>query len=364
MNGDGVTDFITSAPLLDNKRGAAFVYSGADGSLLFRFNGNPGDWTGYSIADAGDVNGDGVHDVIVGSREASGRGRADVYSGANGRRLRTFDGAGDGDKFGYAVAGVGDVNGDGRADVAVGAPLNDAGGANAGSVTLFSGRTGDVLTTATGGPGDLFGVGLDGVRDVNGDGSPDVVVGARDAGPGLRGQVVVVSGSTGSRIWTHDAGPSGVDLGTFFVAGLPDLNRDGVPDVYAADYSDGSLGSGTGRAYVLSGADGSSIFEMAGSSAGEGLGPGREAGDVDGDGVMDLVIGSYSSSDGAPNAGKVDIVSGATGHILRTITSIVGGSQFGFDAVTLGDVNGDAIPDELVSAANRNEVYVIAGTAP
>jgi hypothetical protein len=361
VTGDGVTDFIASAPQLDSKRGAAFVYSGADGTPLFRFDGRPKDQAGWGIADAGDVNGDGIHDVLVGAPSVSGPGRTDVYSGANGRLLRSFSGAADGDRFGYAVAGIGDVNGDGRDDVAVGAPGNDAGGTNAGLVTIFSGRRGTVLDTTVGAAGSRLGVGLDGIGDVDGDGVPDVGAGARDGGPGQRGQVSAISGADGSTAWVRDAAPSGVDFGTFFVGGLPDVTGDGTPDVYAADYSDVSLGADTGRAYVLSGADGSSVFEIAGSSAGQGLGPGREAGDVDADGTMDLIIGSYLSPDGAPNAGKVDIVSGATGRILRTITSSTGGSEVGFDAVTLGDVNGDGIPDELVSAANRNDVYVIAG---
>ncbi len=362
VTGDGVTDFIASAPLLDSKRGSAFVYSGADGAQLFRFDGRPKDEAGWGIGDAGDVNGDGLHDVIVGAPSVSGPGRADVYSGANGRLLRSFAGSADGDRFGYAVAGIGDVNGDGRADVAVGAPGNDVGGSNAGRVTIFSGRRGTVLATTIGAAGSRLGVGLDGIGDVNGDGVPDVGAGARDGGPGQRGEVSALSGADGSTMWVHDAAPSGVDFGTFFVGGLPDVTGDGTPDVYAADYSDASLGADTGRAYVLSGADGSSVFEIAGSSAGQGLGPGREAGDVNRDGTMDLIVGSYLSPDGAPNAGKVDIVSGTTGRIIRTITSSTGGSEVGFDAVTLGDVNGDGVPDELVSAANRNDVYVIAGT--
>jgi hypothetical protein len=83
---------------------------------------------------------------------------------------------------------------------------------------------------------------------------------------------------------------------------------------------------------------------------------------VNGDGRPDLIVGSYTSSAGAFQAGKVQIFSGATGGLLRTITSTVENEQLGFDAVGLGDTNRDGLPDEIVSAANGNHVYIVAGT--
>jgi hypothetical protein len=91
------------------------------------------------------------------------------------------------------------------------------------------------------------------------------------------------------------------------------------------------------------------------------MGPGRGAGDVNGDGRPDLIVGSYTSSAGAPQAGKVQIFSGADGSLLRTLTSTVENDQLGFDAVGLGDTNHDGLPDELISAANGNHVYIVAG---
>jgi FG-GAP repeat len=364
VNGDGVADFISGAPLLRGQRGGAFVYSGATSKRLFRFLGRPGDQAGWAIADAGDVNGDGVHDVLVGAPGASGPGRASVYSGVNGERLLHVAAHAEGDRFGYAVAGVGDLNHDGHDDFMVGAPGDDHAGTDAGQVTVFSGSDGHRMLVLRGSSGDHFGVGTDGTADMNGDGVGDLVAGARDAGPGHRGQVSVFSGKTGARLWVTDAASTGVDFGTFFVAGVGDLDRDGTPDVYAADYSDKTHGGNTGRGYVLSGVDGTPIREMVGSGRGQGLGPGREAGDVDGDGVEDLIVGSYLSNDGAPRAGKVQIFSGATGEVLRTLTGTDQYDNVGFDAVSLGDVNGDGIPDELISAANRNDVYVVAGIRP
>jgi hypothetical protein len=109
--------------------------------------------------------------------------------------------------------------------------------------------------------------------------------------------------------------------------------------------------------------DGSVIRSWTGSAANQGFGPGREAGDVDGDGVDDIVVGSYTSSDGAKAAGKVEVFSGATGDRLRLITSTNKHENLGFDAVGLGDTNGDHVPDLLVSAATGGTVYLISGGA-
>ena len=92
------------------------------------------------------------------------------------------------------------------------------------------------------------------------------------------------------------------------------------------------------------------------------MGPGRSAGDVNGDGVPDLIVGNYTSSDGAPAAGKVQVFSGATGARLRTITSTTPQENLGFDAVGIGDTNGNGTPDFLISAANRDTVYVVDGS--
>jgi hypothetical protein len=82
---------------------------------------------------------------------------------------------------------------------------------------------------------------------------------------------------------------------------------------------------------------------------------------VNGDGRVDLIVGSYTSSDGAAQAGKMQVFSGATGRPLRTITSTTPNENFGFDAVGVGDTNGNGTIDYLVSAANLDTVYLIDG---
>lgn len=112
------------------------------------------DWFGSSVAAAGDVDGDGYNDLIVGapnhSRLADHAGRAYVFSGANGAPLWVFDGEAASDLFGTAVAAAGDADGDGFADLLVGAPLHSSRLRNAGRVYLYSGADGSLLKTLDG----------------------------------------------------------------------------------------------------------------------------------------------------------------------------------------------------------------------
>jgi len=365
VNGDGVTDAISGEPFANGNAGLTYVLSGKTGAQLYLLPGAPGDLQGYAIADAGDTDGDGVADVVSGAPGfGANPGHVYLYSGATGELLHTFTGLGPGDSFGSAVASAGDVDRDGRADVLVGATNADALGPDSGQAYVFSGRTYDLIRTLqAGADADLFGSATDTTGDLDHDKVPDLIVGAQDAGPDKRGAAYVFSGKHGKLLFRIDPPASGGDFGSFFTAGVGDVNGDRIPDVYVGDYSDDALGANSGRAAVYSGKDGRQLHEWFGSAAGEGMGPGREAGDVDGDGRPDLAIGSYTSSDGgAVQAGQIELYSGATGALLRRITSTTAFEQLGFDAVGLGDVNGDGIPDLLGSAANGDTVYLIAGT--
>ena len=359
VDGDSRTDLVVGEPF--TATGTTWVYSGRTGDQLYRLDGAPGDQQGYAIADAGDTDGDGVPDIVSGA-PGVGRGSVYLYSGATGRLLHRFSRGRNGDFFGAAVAGAGDVNRDGRADILVGATMSDGGGLDSGRAYVFSGRTYELIRKLDAGDeGDLFGSATDWTPDLNGDRRPELIVGAQNAGPTTGGKAYVFSGRNGRRLFTITPPASAVEFGSFFVAGVGDVNGDGTGDVYAADYADGSLGPGTGRAAVHSGADGTELRSWTGSAGGEGLGPGREAGDVDGDGLGDLAIGSYTSSDGAPQAGKVEIFSGVDGSLVRRITSTTAFENLGFDTVGVGDLNDDGVPDLLISAASGDRVYVVAG---
>ncbi len=361
---DGAGEVITSEPFTTN--GSTYVYSGRKGRPLYRFDGAvAGAQQGYAIADAGDTSGDRVPDILT-TAPGDGAGHAYVYSGRSGRLLHDLTGVNAGDFFGAAVSSAGDVDRDGRTDILVGAEMNNDAGAQAGKAYVFSGRTGELIRELQAGDaGDHFGSAVDWTKDLNRDHVPDHLVGARDAslvGPGNGpGRVYAFSGRTGELLFEIPPPPTGVGFVYFFVAGVGDVNRDKTPDIYVGDFQDATLGPNTGRAAVFSGKDGSELLSWTGAAAGAGLGPGREAGDVNGDGRPDLSVGSYSSSAGAPNAGKIEIFSGRDGSLLRSITSLTPNEQLGFDAVGIGDVNRDGKPDLLATAANGETIYVIAG---
>ena len=347
---DRVTDLIISEPGTADG-GRTWVYSGRTGKKIYRLPGQPGDFQGNAIADAGDTNDDGVHDIISGAIGASGNGgpgRAYLYSGRSGRLLHTWEGTGANDQLGAAVATAGDVNHDGYDDVLVGANGVDGVGVDSGAAYVFSGRTYKLLRRYDGAhAGDNFGTGTDWVAP------HELVIGAAlESGGG--GVHVFRSG----RELFSLAPPLGARVfGQFFVAGVGRVDGDRIADVYAADYAAQNF---NGYAAVYSGRDGSVIHAWPGGT-GDGTGPGREAGDVDFDGRMDLAVGSYRASGGAAGAGRVDVRSGRTGRVLRTITSTTAGEQLGFDAVGVGDVSRDGRPDLLLSAAEGDAVYLIAG---
>ena len=132
---------------------------------------------------------------------------------------------------------------------------------------------------------------------------------------------------------------------------LGDVDSDGVPDVYASDWSNDAKGPSTGRVYVHSGKDGHQLFALTGETAGEGFGTSSSvAGDVDGDGHADLIVGPWQYSGAAVGGGRAYLYSGKDGHLMRTYTCRTPGDTFGFDAVTMGDVSGDGVSAFLITS--------------
>jgi len=363
VDGDGVADFVTSAPTQSGaakQAGRVYAYSSRTGKLLWSADGRAGDQLGNGIEGAGDTNHDGIPDVIAGAPGGAGAGggRAIIYSGRDGRVLHTFEAEADGDAFGQHVSGAGDLDGDGYADVLVGAPGNSAGGKGAGRAYVFSGKDGRRLLTLTGErEGDAFGSTVGGAAlGLGGKGKPRgpkfLIVGAPGAGPRKTGRTYVYEGLSNKPKFVVDSDETGRALGAMFVSVLGDVDGDGVPDIYVSDWVNAAKGPSTGRIYVHSGKTGARLQTLTGETAGEGFGIGTAtAGDVDGDGRADLIVGAWQYAGAALSGGRATLFSGKDGHVLKTFTCRIPGDTFGFDAVGMGDVDGDGTDDLLITSA-------------
>lgn len=356
VDGDGYDDIIVGA-IGDHTNGSfagsAWVYSGYDGSLLHVFRGDKaGDYLGLSVSGAGDVNGDGFDDVIVGvpGEFGSAADHARVYSGVDGAVLLTFMGTTSNDNFGSAVSGAGDVNNDGFSDLIVGAPAFDLHGPESGLARVFSGSDGAILFSFYGETQISFlGDSVSGVGDIDQDGFDDVVVGA----PGennYSGAVRVYSGHDGSILYTFHGDSEYLDFG-FSVSGAGDVNGDGVVDVIVGAPSDNSNGSNSGLARVFSGADGAILYTFYGDDRDDFLGRSVSgAGDIDGDGFADLIVGAPGAG---RQAGLARVFSGRDGSILYSFEGTTHGPQtdhVGQAVAGGGDINGDGIPDFVIAA--------------
>ncbi len=240
-NGDGVPDVLVGAPLAAAGRGRVLLLSGADGAVLLDLLGPAENGAFGSAVDAlADLDGDMIPELLVGSPNESTTGVARVLSGVDGSVLFSFGGDAPFDAFGSSVAGLGDADGDGLEDFAVGAPLNDAAGNKAGLVRVFSGADGSLLRQVTGNAArDELGTHVACVGDADGDTLADLLLGtpAAEAGGINRGQVSVISVATGAlvRQWSGDVDLEGLGAS---VAGPGDLDGDGLGDVLFGSPSD------------------------------------------------------------------------------------------------------------------------------
>lgn len=374
-DGDGKADLLISAPQSAEGGPAAgkiYVYSGATGDLLFERVGEAGHTLGIGIEAAGDVNDDGHADAICGAANVGfGAGVAHVYSGKDGATLLTLTTGEAEDALGRKVSGGVDFDDDGHDDVLVGAPGAGTDGQGTGKAYLYSGRTGAILATIEGErAGDAFGAG----NAVWARGEMKLLaIGAANAGPRNGGRTYVYRWENGAvePFFTIESDETGVALGGMFVCFPGDMNGDGISEVYASDWQNAAGGNQTGRIYVHSGADGERLFTMTGHRAGEGFGTcTADVGDVDGDGLADLLVGAWQAPDAAPGGGKCYLYD-ARRELIGTYTCNVPGETLGFDTTGVGDLDGDGGIDFLVtggysgvSGPRSGRAFVIAGPVP
>lgn len=372
LDGDGVVDFASTAPTRRTaapNAGHVAVYSTRSGKLLFAWDGKRGEQLGNGVAAAGDVNGDGTPDVIAGA-PAGGRkpGRAYVYSGKDGSVLLSMTAEEPGDRFGLKVCSIGDLDKDGHSDVAVSAPSCDSVAKDAGRVYAYSGKTGDVLFTIDGAAaGDNFGSAIDGNRDPK---DPQLVVGAMKHGGVGRGYVYRLDAEKGATLFfTIDPDATAANLGQYFAVYCGDVDGDGTGDVAMTDWNNAAGGPGTGRLFVHSGKTGERVLTLTGDTPRAGFGTSiSDAGDVDGDGRADFIVGSWQHPKGGASAGRCTLLSGKDGRVLATYTSTQPGDTLGFDATGIGDVDGDGGVDFVlssawsgISGARSGRVFLVAG---
>ena len=356
IDGDGYADVVMGAynqSDVATAAGAAYLVLGPHsgdmdlGAADGRWRGEAADdQAGYSVGAGGDVDGDGVPDILVGavteSTAGADAGAAYLLLGPSTGALYLWSadakltGEQAGDQAGHAVAFVGDLDGDGLDDLAVGAPYEHGDGAYVGAIYIFTDEPVGTLSLSQADAkrtgvtsGDQAGHVIHGGGDVDDDGYDDLIVGApeQDMGGSGAGAAYLLSGpvtgeaslSTSTAVFLGEGVDDGAGSG---VAIVGDLNSDGFDDLVVGAQIEDSGGSDAGAAYMilgpatgtvdLSAVDGKLVGESAGDWLGTAVAP---AGDMDGDGVSDLLVGaSYADTDGGANAdaGAVYLILGGT----------------------------------------------------
>lgn len=373
VNNDGYDDIIVGILADDNggfNTGSARVYSGFDGSLIYNYDGSSTiDSLGTDVAGLGDLNNDGYDDFIIGTPRDDNTGfdsgSAQVFSGIDGSLLYIFNGASGNDELGRGVGCAGDVNGDGTPDIIVGSPFNDFNGFDTGSAYVYSGATGALIYTFRGdSPADHLGgspVGTAG--DVDADGMDDIIIGIRgaDANEFQSGCAKVYSGATGALLYSISGNAEFEEFG-YSASTAGDVNHDGHDDFIVGAPFNENNGPFAGNVKVYSGASGALLYSIDGDAAGDRFGESvAPAGDFNRDGFDDFLVGASYDDNGLTDSGSVRVYSGLDGSMLHEVNGTTASSVFG-TSVAAGDINADGFNDVIVGAAFDDTNGVKAGS--
>jgi len=433
VNGDGFDDLIVGAHRANGYAGASYVVFGGsatvtggllelsdlDGSNGFKLSGVAGsDYSGRSVSSAGDVNGDGFDDLIVGAYGANSFSGASyvvfgtaggfdseislsTLNGSNGFKI---SGAPATSKLGISVSDAGDINGDGLSDLIIGA---DGGvgaayvlfghSASLGSdvnLSTLNGSNGFKVTAASANSGT--GIAVSSAGDVNGDGLDDLIVSANR----ISTSYVVFGASSGFAstfdlsTLTASNGFRLIGAASYSVSSAGDVNGDGFDDlIVGAPLADrvGVTTNFPGASYVVFGSaagplgdidlstlNGSNGFKISAAGPSDAVGSAvSSAGDVNGDGIDDLIVGASGVNGGT---GASYVVFGAVGGFASNLNlstlegtngfQLIGaaiGDGAGRSVSSAGDVNGDGFDDLIVGAVGVNNFagasYVVHGFA-